>query len=92
MLIHVAVFPLHCRIWPVVPELINAVVPAPDCIGICPRPPPAILIAAVAVATVPLIVPPTYKEPPTPTPPATCNAPVLVEIDTVVFVIVKIPL
>ena len=42
----------------------------------------------------PVIVPPTFKFPRIPTPPATVNAPVVVEVDAVVFVtvdVVKLP-
>ena len=48
--------------------------------------PLAILVAVVAVpaippVTEPYIVPPTYKLPPIPTPPTTCNAPELVPVE-----------
>ena len=37
-----------------------------------------------------LVLPPTYKLPPAPIPPSTVNAPVVVDNDCVVFVIVNI--
>ena len=36
------------------------------------------------------ISPPTYKSPPMPVPPATTNAPLLVDVEVVVFVILTI--
>ena len=45
----------------------------------------------LTVILVAVIVPPTYKFPPIPTPPTTCNAPLLVEVAGVVLVNVKIP-
>ena len=83
----VAVFPICCcNKLPTEPVEINAVIPTLDWIGILPAVPPEILVEVVAIPlNVPNIVPPTYKFSPMPTPPTTVNAPVVVDVDDVVF-------
>ena len=71
-----------------VPGAINVVVPVLLCIGIEPFTPPVKLIALVIVPDIP---PATTKFPAIPTPPATVNAPVVVDIDVAVLTSCKVP-
>ena len=66
---------------PLVPAPKKLVAPALVWNGICPVVPAVRLVAVVIVPLIdPNIVPPTYKLPPIPTPPTTCNAPVAVDV------------
>ena len=88
VLTQVAVEPSDCKINPAVPIGKNVVTPGAVWYGNPPEAPPA---RFVAVVTVPLIPPPTNKAPLIPTPPVTCKAPDVGDVDTVLSVNLETP-